>query len=348
MFEVKNNVLKETKNQNILDEKNQSIIDELFADIGVNPTITENTLETTSEKDESISFDKIKDFENNPFNLYDDEKLEELAQSIKDDGLLSPIFLWQRYETYTILSGHNRFRALKKLGYESLSESMYKVVSNISDDDARLIVADANLCQREKLLPSERAKAYKIQQEVLKNKNTSRSDVFAKILEENAQNPSEMAEHKNLFHDETKEKRVSMWRYLRLNYLISELLEKIDKKEISIVIGVELSYLKEDEQKVVYQYFFEESKCKLTLDICKKIREKAEKIAIIKEIIDLIVESVLKPKNSRTFKLNFKEIRELSKKELKTDKEAKEYILECIKYYEANKENELKRGDFYG
>lgn len=143
-------------------------------------------------------------------------------------------------------------------------------------------------------------------------------------------------------HDEKniklQESQANIYRYLRLNYLIPELLEKVDNKEISLVLGVELSYLKEDEQMEVFKYFLQENKVKLNMELCKKIREKAEKVQLTFEILELIVESLNKPKNARTFKLNFKEIREISKRELKTDKDAKEYILEAIKFYEENKE----------
>ena len=311
----------------------KDIKDELFGDLEIEK---ENQIEQQIENNQIISFKKIKGFENNPFKIYDDEKLEELAESIKDDGLLSPILLWKIEDTYIILSGHNRFNALKMLGYEKLDNTMYKIIENISQDDAMLIVADANLVQRQKLLPSEKAKAYEIQQNALKNKSTKRSEVFAKISEENALNIGETAEDNENGHDVRLDEKRNIRRYLRLNYLIPELLEKVDNKEISLVLGVELSYLKEDEQMEVFKYFLQESKAKLNMEVCRKIREKSEKMQITYEILELIVESLNKPKKSRTFKLNFKEIREISKRDLKTDKDAKDYILECVKFYEEN------------
>lgn len=309
----------------------KDIKDELFADLEI-----EKEIEQQIENNQIISFKKIKGFENNPFKIYDNEKLEELAESIKDDGLLSPILLWEIEDTYIILSGHNRFNALKMLGYEKLDNTMYKIIENISQNDAMLIVADANLVQRQKLLPSEKAKVYQIQQQVLNNKNTKRSEVFMEISQENDLNIGEIAEDTKNCTEFNFEKSRNIYKYLRLNYLIPELLEKVDNKEISIVLGVELSYLKEDEQIEVFKYFLQESKAKLNMEVCRKIREKSEKIQITYEILELIVESLNKPKNSRTFKLNFKEIREISKRDLKTDKDAKDYILECVKFYEEN------------
>ena len=317
---------------NITDIKN-----ELFGNLEIKKEEqVERANEILLEENKVISFEKIKGFENNPFKMYSDEKLEELAECIKDDGLLSPILLWKKEDTYVILSGHNRFNALKKLGYDSLDDKMYKIIENISQDEAMLIVADANLVQRQKILPSEKAKAYRIQQEVFKNKDTIRSKNFAKILEENSLNIGEIAEDTDLCHDVNFEKNRSIYRYLRLNYLISELLEKVDNKEISLVLGVELSYLKEYDQMEVFNYFYKEDKAKLNMELCKKIRKKAEKVQLTFEILELIVESLNKPKKLRSFKLNFKEIREISKRELKTDKDAQDYILECVKFYEEN------------
>ena len=146
---------------------------------------------------EQIDIDKIKNFEENPFKLLNREDLEELAESIKDEGLLNPIILWKRYDEYIILSGHNRIEALKILGYKSLEKSMYIIKENISIDDARIIVVDTNLVQRKTILPSERAKAYEMWKNSLSKKQTNRSENF---VFENAVNTGEIAEHSNLYH----------------------------------------------------------------------------------------------------------------------------------------------------
>ena len=219
---------------------------------------------------------------------------------------------------------------------------MYKVLEDISLDEASLIVVDTNLVQRKNLLPSEKAKAYKIQKEMLEKNNSTRSVNFEFFEEENTLNTREIAEDKNLCHDVNLEKSRSIYRYLRLNYLIPELLKKVDDKELSLVIGVELSYLKEDEQSEVFNYFFEKDiLLKLNLEISKSIRERAKSIKISKEVLDLIVEKYLKPKTPRSFKINFKDIKEISSREIKTDKEAKDYIIDCIKFFEENKNKEM-------
>lgn len=295
--------------------------------------VKEDVQEIIKQRNEELEIDKLKPFEENPFNLSNEEDLEELAESIKDEGLLNPIILWKKDEEYIILSGHNRIKALKMLGYEKLSKNMYTVKENISLDDARLILVDTNLVQRKTLLPSEKAKAYIIQQKVLDKINTKRSEMF---VFENAVNTGEMAEHRDNCNDCNFESKRNIYNYLRLNYLIKDLLNKVDEKELSLVMAVELSYINEYIQNTIFEYFFIKKKYSLNMNICKKIREQAKKMEITEQVLDLIVESVEKKKKPRTFKLNFKEIREISNRNFRTDKEAKDYVLECVKFYEQN------------
>ncbi|WP_317367512.1 ParB N-terminal domain-containing protein [uncultured Tyzzerella sp.] len=307
---------------------------EIFGDLQ-NKNIENNKLTSKDvfKEESEIYISMLQSFEENPFKLCGKEEIKELAESIKDEGLLNPIILWKKENSYVILSGHNRIEALKMIGYEKLDKTMYKIKENISLEDARLILVDTNLVQRKDILPSERAKAYKIWKQVLEQKQAKRSENF---VFENAVNTGEIAEQKDLYHDVTNENRMTIFRYLRLNYLITDLLNKVDEKELSLVMAVELSYLKENVQNIVFDYFFIQNKSSLSMDICKKIREKATKVEITEETLALIIESVEKKKIPRTFKLNFKDIREISNKTFTTDKEAKDYVLECVRFYEEN------------
>ena len=103
-------------------------------------------------------------------------------------------------------------------------------------------------------------------------------------------------------------------------------------------MAVELSYLKKNVQNIVFDYFFIQNKYSLSMDICKKIREKDKKVKITEKTLALIIESVEKKKIPRTFKLNFKDIKEISNKTFTKDKDAKEYVLECVRFYEENKQ----------
>lgn len=308
---------------------------EIFGDLQ-NKNIERNksTNKDVFKEESEICISMLQSFEENPFKLCSKEEIEELAESIKDEGLLNPIILWKKENSYIILSGHNRVEALKMLGYEKLDKTMYKIKENISLEDARLILVDTNLVQRKDILPSERAKAYKIWKQVLEQKQAKRSENF---VFENSFNTGEIAKQESLGHNVLEEKRRNINRYLRLNYLIKNLLNKVDEKELNLVMAVELSYLKEDVQNIVFDYFFIQNKSSLSIDICKKIREQAKKIEIKEETLSLIIESVEKKKTPRTFKLNFKDIREISNRTFTTDKEAKDYVLECVRFYEENK-----------
>ena len=287
---------------------------------------------------DEIDINMLKPFNENPFKLCGSEDLEELAESIKDEGLLNPIILWKQEDSYTILSGHNRVEALKMLGYQKLGKTMYKIKEDISLDDARLILVDTNLVQRKEILHSEKARAYKIQQNVL-NKNKSIRSV--NFMTENAINTGEMAEDKSLFHGETNNKilesRTTIFRYLRLNYLINKLLEKVDDNELSIKIAIELSYLDEDTQEEIFIYFFVDKIEKLNLDIAKKIRQEYKKMPINRNTLDVIIEKMKKKKVSKqSYKINVKDIEEITDKSFSNEKEARDFILKCIKFYEEN------------
>lgn len=312
--------LKAKKEENQNDSKNQ-FNDEIF--------------DYDNDLDE-IYIDRLQSFGENPFKLCTQDDLQELAESIKDEGLLNPIILWKKENTYTILSGHNRIEALKMLGHSKLKKDMYKIKENISLDDARLIVVDTNLVQRREILPSERAKAYSIQQKVLCNKDTNRS---VKTLFIDTLNTGETAEQESLSpevtNDKIEESRMNIFRYLRLNHLTDQLLNKVDESELSIKMGVELSYLDILAQEEVFSYFFVDKTERLSLDICKKIKQEAKKMPINRDTLDIIIGKMKKKKStSRDFKIKVKDIEELTNITFSTDKEARDYIIKCIKFYE--------------
>lgn len=336
--------LKVKKEENQNDNRNQynneldkKINNEVYREFDnqVNNQLEEKIFDYDNDLDE-IYIDRLQSFGENPFKLCNQDDLQELAESIKDEGLLNPIILWKKENTYTILSGHNRIEALKMLGHSKLKKDMYKIKENISLDDARLIVVDTNLVQRREILPSERAKAYSIQQKVLCNKDTNRS---VKTLFIDTLNTGETAEQESLSpevtNDKIEESRMNIFRYLRLNHLTDQLLNKVDESEMSIKMGVELSYLDILAQEEVFSYFFVDKTERLSLDICKKIKQEAKKIPINRDTLDIIIGKMKKKKStSRDFKIKVKDIEELTNITFSTDKEARDYIIKCIKFYE--------------
>ena len=186
------------------------------------------------ENVKNINIDLLIPFENHPFKKRDGIENEELKDSVKENGLLEPIIVRSfSAGTYEIISGHRRVEACKELGIQTVPA----IVREMSKDEAVIAMVDSNL-QREHLLPSEKAFAYKMKLEATKHqgKATSRQ-VVGKL--ESADKISE------------SESGRQVQRYIRLTHLIPELLKLVDEERIAFTPAVELSYLPENEQKIL-------------------------------------------------------------------------------------------------
>jgi ParB family chromosome partitioning protein len=185
-----------------------------------------------------------------PFQPYTAGKLRELAESIETHGLLEPIVVrpHSQVSEYEILAGKNRVSAAKLNGAIFIDA----IVQEANDEEALLIVTDSNLKHRDRLLPSERGFAYKLQLEALK-KQGKRSDLAEDGTfshNENKLNSTErVAAHNKLSRSE-------MHRFIRLTYLIPEFLQMVDKSSMPILVGVDLSYFNKTAQQAIYQYFY--------------------------------------------------------------------------------------------
>lgn len=184
----------------------------------------------------NINIDLLIPFENHPFKKRDGIENEELKDSVKENGLLQPIIVRSfSAGTYEIISGHRRVEVCKKLGIQTVPA----IVRDMPKDEAVIAMVDSNL-QREHLLPSEKAFAYKMKLEALKHqgKATSRQ-VVGKL--ESADKISE------------SESGRQVQRYIRLTHLIPELLKLVDEERIAFTPAVELSYLPDNEQKILFE-----------------------------------------------------------------------------------------------
>jgi len=197
----------------------------------------------------TLYIENLVHFADHPFKLYSDEKLMELAESIKQSGIINPVVVRRLKDTgqYEILSGHNRTEAARKAG---LMDIPARVV-DVDDDTARLIVTESNLLQREKLLPSEKGRAYKMQLDALKRQG-QRTDLTQMVddlnnLETSA--PMEQKLTRALVAERNKESSTQIQRYIRMNSLIPELMVTVDEENVPFRAGVELSYLLEEEQQ---------------------------------------------------------------------------------------------------
>ena len=185
----------------------------------------------------NIPVSKIHPFEGNPYKVLDNEEMNTLIESIQQQGILTPIVVRPLENTddeYELISGHRRMRASQKAGLETVPAFIYAV----SRDEAAIMPVDSNL-HREHILPSERAFAYKLKAEALKHQG-KRSDLTSVQLA-----PKLTTEQIGVTESISKD---TVKRYIRLTYLIPELLELVDEKRIAFTPAVELSYLNEVEQ----------------------------------------------------------------------------------------------------
>ena len=194
-------------------------------------------MKNTMKKPVAIPVEKLRPFAGHPFKVKDDAEMNTLIESIQTQGVLSPLIVRpiENTEEYEVVSGHRRLHAAQKAGITEVPALIYAL-----DRDAAVIaVVDSNL-YREHILPSEKAFAYKLKYEALKHQGTS-CQVGTK-----SRTDKQIAENAN-------ESARQIQRYIRLTYLIPEFLEKMDRNEIALSVGVELSFLDEQNQRVVLE-----------------------------------------------------------------------------------------------
>ena len=197
----------------------------------------ENRQEEQREQVQQIPIDELHPFTNHPFKVLDDEAMTRTVESIAQYGVLAPLIARPRPEGgYEIISGHRRQYAAKLAGLETLPV----IVRQMSDDAAVILMVDSNL-QREHILPSERAFAYKMKLEALKNQG-ARSDLTSSQVGMKLQ-------ALDIVGQEAGDSRNQVHRFIRLTNLIPELLDMVDEKKISFNPAVELSYLDESQQR---------------------------------------------------------------------------------------------------
>ena len=198
----------------------------------------ENRQEEQREQVQQIPIDDLHPFTNHPFKVLDDEAMTRTAESIAQYGVLAPLIARPRPDGdgYEIISGHRRQYAAKLAGLDTLPV----IVRQMSDDAAVILMVDSNL-QRENILPSERAFAYKMKLEALKNQG-ARSDLTSPQVAAKFRSDDAVAKDQGISGDTVR-------RYIRLTNLIPEMLDLVDQKKISFNPAVELSYLDERQQR---------------------------------------------------------------------------------------------------
>ena len=215
-------------------------------------TTQEQRDDEKKEKIEEIDISLIDNFKNHPFKVLDNEELSSLEESIKSNGMMEAVIIRQKDNgRYEMISGHRRLLACKKLGLPTIPCR----IRNLTDDEATIFMVDSNL-HREKLLPSEKAFAYKMKYDALKNQRK----LAANQLDSSVRQVGAVVRSDDLLGDEHGDSGRQVQRYIRLTNLIPELLQMVYNSEIkespsiALTPAVEISYLKKDEQKSLAEY----------------------------------------------------------------------------------------------
>ena len=190
---------------------------------------------------------KIQPFRNHPFKVIDDEKMEDLVESIRTNGILSPVLIRPiGNDIYEMVSGHRRMHAAILLGMDRIPA----IIREMTDDEAIVKMVDANI-QREELLPSEKAFAYKMKMDAMKNQGY-RSDLSADSKTSCQFGTKSRADQQ--VSGQVGESARQVQRFIRLTELIPELLEYVDQKRLQFTVAVEISYIDKEVQKWLYEY----------------------------------------------------------------------------------------------
>ena len=267
----------------------------------------------TPPRAEYLPIEKLHPFENHPFQVKDDAEMDQLVFSVLTQGLLTPIVVREiDTEEYEVISGHRRLRACQKAGIETVPVLIYSM-----DRDAAIIaLVDSNL-HREHLLPSEKAFAYRMKMEAMSHQGRTCGQVG----------------HKSRDFLSNDESGRQIQRYIRLTYLIPEILQMVDEKKIALTPAVELSYLTESQQRDLLETM-ESEDCTPSLSQSQQLKKLSQSGVLN---MDRILELMQQPKANQEEKLRFdlKDIRHYFPKNYTTERIQKT-ILQLLEKFERN------------
>ena len=214
-------------------------------------TSVEELLGVTNEESAmDLEIAKIRPFKDHPFKVLDDEKMQDLMESIRINGILSPVLVRPiANDAYEMVSGHRRMHAAMMLGMDTVPA----IIREMTDDEAVVKMVDANI-QREELLPSEKAFAYKMKMDAMRRQG-ERQDLTSRQFVEKLSS-DELGETVGVSGRQIQ-------RFIRLTELIPELLDYVDQKRIQFTVAVEISYIDSEIQKWLFQYIKENGAVKL-------------------------------------------------------------------------------------
>lgn len=230
----------------------------------------------TQERVQSLPLDKLEPFPNHPFKVIDDDKMLETVESIKERGVLVPILVRPKNDgNFEIVSGHRRHHASQLAGLTEIPA----IVREMDDDTAILLMVDSNL-QREELLPSEKAFAYKMKLDAIKRQGKRTDLTSAQIV------PKLQA--RDIVAHDAGVNRMEVTRYVRLTNLVPDLLDRVDNKTMAFNAAVEVSYLTEPEQKMLCDAI-EREECTPNLKQARRLKQFSQDGKLDENVIDAIM-----------------------------------------------------------
>lgn len=286
-------------------------VDELF-------TTQEERDEAMCEVIKNLPLSKISDFPNHPFKVKEDEKMMELIESVSAHGVLAPVLVRPKGNGYEMISGHRRKYASHLVGMMEIP----CIIRNLSDDEATILLVDSNL-QREEILPSEKAFAYKMKIEAL-NHQGKRSDLTSTPLVSKLRTNEKVGQE----HGDSREQ---VRRYIRLTELIPSLLDMVDEKRIAFQTGVTISYLKMGEQEQLFDSMQYED-CTPSGAQAKKMKEFSEQGKLNENVILSILQEE-KPNQVEKIKIPKERISKFFPKGT-PEKKIEETIVKALELYQ--------------
>lgn len=284
-----------------------------------------------AEKVIEIKLNKIVDFPNHPFQVREDEEMLELIDSVGRNGVLMPAIVRPTEDgKYQMIAGHRRKYASEK----NDKATMPALVRNLTDDEATIIMVDTNLRQRQNILPSEKAFAYKLKLDAMKRQG-ERKDLTSRPVGEKLYSVNELSKEVN---DSARQ----IHRYIRLTYLSKELLEYVDNNKIALRPAVEISYLTQEEQHSLL-YYIQLNDCTPSHDQTIRMRKMHDDDTLTDDTIRNIMEEE-KPNQVEKFRITKNRIEKFFKPSTSA-KEMENEIIKALEYYQRYKNRNKNRGE---
>lgn len=275
----------------------------------------------------NIDINNLIEFKEHIFNEISESKFGELKESILQNGVLDPIIVRNiKDNNYEIIAGHNRVRACKTLNMKTVPAT----IKNVDDDTAKLIMIDTNINRRDKLLPSELMKAYSMKMEILKKNKVGQPVPNGENLTESKETREKIAERENVSGRQ-------ITRYLRLKELIPEILRFVDKELLPFLVGVELSYLKAQDQQTILSILNDNPTIKISVKQAEILKNKKEKLTE-DYILDVLNKKTAKQKSKFTGKVKPNLVQKYKNK-FKSDEEFTELIDKLLENYFISEKN---------